>query len=145
MMDAIAEPTAISTAFSAQFDSANIDRLVDRYADDATYMGPDVDQPIVGKDAIRETFRAYFRAFPDLSTQQKSSVQHGKRLIVEGTTSGTHTGEFETPRGTIAPTNARIEFDYVIVAILNDRGEISEDRTYFDMAGVLRQLGAINH
>src|SRR5206468_4322298 len=55
---------------------------------------------------------------------------------------GTHTGPLETPTGEdLPPTNKRVDLKGGVFGRLNERGEIVEERRYYDVATVLRQLG----
>jgi hypothetical protein len=55
---------------------------------------------------------------------------------------GTHTEPLDAPTGEeIPPTNKRIELKGGVFGRLNDRGEIVEERRYYDVGTILRQLG----
>ena len=57
---------------------------------------------------------------------------------------GTHTGPLETPTGEqIPPTNKRIDLKGAVFGRLNERGEIVEERRYYDVGTMLRQLGLV--
>jgi len=57
---------------------------------------------------------------------------------------GTHTGPLESPTGEdIPPTKKRIELKAAVFGRLNDRGEIVEERRYYDVGTMLRQLGLV--
>ena len=56
--------------------------------------------------------------------------------------SGTHTGPLATPTGgEVPPTNKRIEVKGAAFVRLNGSGEIVEERRYYDVGTLLRQLG----
>ena len=46
-----------------------------------------------------------------------------------------------TPEGEIAPTGRKIEFRLAFFAKMNAEGLIQEDRTYYDTASMMGQLG----
>ncbi len=55
---------------------------------------------------------------------------------------GTHTGPLATPTGgEVPPTNKRIEVKGAGFVRLNEKGEILEERRYYDVGALLRQLG----
>jgi hypothetical protein len=57
---------------------------------------------------------------------------------------GTHTGPLQSPTGEeIPPTNKRVEVKGAVFARLNERGEIVEERRYYDVGTMLRQLGLV--
>ena len=57
---------------------------------------------------------------------------------------GTHTGPLETPTGDeVPPTNKRVDLKGGAFVRLNERGEIVEERRYYDVGTILRQLGIV--
>jgi hypothetical protein len=57
---------------------------------------------------------------------------------------GTHTGPLESPTGEeIPPTNKRVDVKGAAFVRLNERGEIVEERRYYDVGTMLRQLGLV--
>jgi predicted ester cyclase len=55
---------------------------------------------------------------------------------------GTHTGPLTGPAGTIPPTGRRIEFPLCDVWKVRD-GRFAGNRCYYDLLGLLGQLGVI--
>ena len=58
------------------------------------------------------------------------------------TWTGRHTGPMTTPTGTIAPSGRSISLPSAFVMTFKG-GKIKEARQYFDMADLLRQVGAM--
>jgi hypothetical protein len=55
---------------------------------------------------------------------------------------GTNTGAITTPTGDEIPaTNKRVDLRGAAFVSVNDRGEITEERRYYDVTSMLRQLG----
>jgi len=121
----------------------NIDAATNVYASDAVAYDPMFPQPLRGRDAIRKDTATYFRAFPDLRFEILTIVDKDERNgAAEIRMTGTHTGPLESPTGEeIPPTKKRIELKGAVFARLNDRGEIVEERRYYDVGTMLRQLG----
>ena len=121
----------------------DITTATNTYASDAVAYDPMYPQPLRGREAIKKDTETYFRAFPDLRFELLTTVEKDDRSgAAEIRMSGTHTGPLESPTGQeIPPTQKRVELKGAVFARLNDRGEIVEERRYYDVATMLRQLG----
>lgn len=114
--------------------------VAQRYTDTATILGQS-DEPLRGSKAISDNYDSYFRAYPDFSFELKSSMEDGRLLSCEGIVRGTHNGPLATPDGDIAPTGRKVEIDVAAFFDITADGLIAEDRTYFDSAVMMSQLG----
>ena len=123
----------------------NIDAATNVYASDAVAYDPMYPEPLRGRDAIRKDTATFFRAFPDLRFELVSIIEKDERNgAAEIRMTGTHTGPLESPTGEdIPPTKKRIELMGAVFGRLNDRGEIVEERRYYDVGTMLRQLGLV--
>jgi predicted ester cyclase len=65
----------------------------------------------------------------------------GNQIVFEQLIRAKHTGPFVTPEGEIPATGRSVKFKSVWFAKINKDGLIVEDRTYFDTASFLKQLG----
>jgi steroid delta-isomerase-like uncharacterized protein len=121
-------------------DSEAVARL---YASDAVAYDPMYPEPLRGREAIAKDSDAFFTAFPDLRFEILSVIEKDDRSGAgEVRLTGTHTGPLESPTGEmIPPTNKKIELKGGGFVKLNDRGEIVEERRYYDVGTILRQLG----
>lgn len=55
---------------------------------------------------------------------------------------GTMTGPMAGPDGkTIQPANKKFQVEFCTVAHWNEKGEIVEERLFYDLVGLMRQLG----
>jgi predicted ester cyclase len=109
------------------------------YTEDAVmYQGSDVAR---GREAIKENYAGLLRAFPDSDNEFWNIMTCGEHFIYEGTWRGTHTGPLPTPEGDIPPTGRKIELPFAFIAKMSPEGLIQEDRTYFDSALMMQQLG----
>ena len=115
--------------------------LAQLYAQDATYMLSGEPELLRGRKAIQKSYEVFFRAFPDMSVEKTLSMTSGDHHFAEAIARGTHTGPFATPQGEIAPTGRKIELKMAFVAKVTPEGLIAEDRTYFDSAVMMSQLG----
>jgi steroid delta-isomerase-like uncharacterized protein len=123
----------------------DLDAATKVYAADTVAYDPMFPEPLRGRDAIRKDTANFFRAFPDLRFEVLTIIEADERNGVgEIRMTGTHTGPLETPTGEeIPPTNKRIDLKGGVFARVNDRGEIVEERRYYDVGTILRQLGIV--
>jgi hypothetical protein len=55
---------------------------------------------------------------------------------------GTMKGPMKTAEGkVIPPTNKGFHVEFCTVATWNDAGEITEERLFYDLAGLMKQIG----
>jgi steroid delta-isomerase-like uncharacterized protein len=92
-----------------------------------------------GPEAVARRYRGLWAALPDLQVRLRRVVAVGRELAVtEHTLSGTHHG----PLFGVAPTGCRVQVDTVV--IWEFAGErIRGETVYFDLATMLRQVGAL--
>jgi len=121
----------------------DLDALAKVYASDAVAHDPMYPEPLRGRDAIKKDSADFFRAFPDLRFEISSIVEKDDGSGAgEVVMSGTHTGPLATPTGgEVPPTKKRIEVKGAAFVRLNGSGEIVEERRYYDVGTLLRQLG----
>lgn len=110
------------------------------YSEDATMIMPGEPEPVRGREAIAKNQEAFFRAMPDFSVEFTSLIS-GNHIVFEGAAEGTFTGPMTTPAGDIPPTGKHGAFKFVFIAKINADGLIEEDRTYYDTADFMKQLG----
>jgi steroid delta-isomerase-like uncharacterized protein len=115
------------------------------YASDAVAFDPMYPQPLRGRDAIRKDTEIFLRAFPDMRFEALTVIEKDERTgSAEIRLTGTHTGPLQSPTGEeIPPTKKRVELKGAVFARLNERGEIVEERRYYDVGTMLRQLGLV--
>ena len=115
------------------------------YASDAVAYDPMYPQPLRGRDAIRKDTEIFLRAFPDMRFEALTVIEKDDRTgSAEIRLTGTHTGPLQSPTGEeIPPTKKRVEVKGAVFARLNERGEIVEERRYYDVGTMLRQLGLV--
>jgi steroid delta-isomerase-like uncharacterized protein len=121
----------------------DLDAVAKVYASDAVAYDPMYPEPLKGREAIKKDTADFFRAFPDLRMEISNVIEKDDRLGAgEIRMTGTHTGPLATPTGgEVPPTNKRIEVKGAGFVRLNEKGEILEERRYYDVGTLLRQLG----
>jgi steroid delta-isomerase-like uncharacterized protein len=116
-------------------------RLSAFYTEEATLLDPFYPEPLVGQSAIAQDAADLASAFPDVTFRPTMVIANGATVVVEVLISGTNTGPAQLPAGPIPPTNRRVEFSAAGVFDLDAAGKIREERRYFDVFGLLAQMG----
>ena len=132
-----------SKKFADVFNKHDLDGVAKLYASDAIAYDPMYPEPLRGRDAIRKDTATFFRGFPDIRLEVINTIEKDDRTGAdEIRLTGTQTGPLATPTGQeLPPTNKRVEMRGGAFTRLNDRGEIVEERRYYDVGTLLRQLG----
>ena len=133
--------TALDTAnrFFDHFADGDMQAADDLFADDCAFNMPAGPLDKTGHRAMGEAFKA---ALADAHMVVDNAVDGGDTVFLEGRFIGTHSGDFQTPDGTIPASGNKVELpfaDYFKVS----NGKIVEHRTYFDQVTMMRQLGAM--
>jgi steroid delta-isomerase-like uncharacterized protein len=111
------------------------------YAANAIVHDPLYPQPLKGRDAIEQDSVDVRRAFPDARFTLRSVLEAGETAAVEYSFSGTHSGPLALPDGEVPATGKALSSDGAVFSRLNAQGEVVEERRYYDVAGMLTQLG----
>ena len=111
------------------------------YRQDASVFDPSYPEPLQGQDAVRQDFSEFITAFPDLRMAIDRVVEDDDTTAYEIRMSGTHTGPLVSPAGEIPATNRKIDVKGGVFTKFDKDGRIVEERRYYDLAGMLGQLG----
>lgn len=84
----------------------------------------------------------WLKGFPNGKMTVRNQIESGPWIIQEVTMEGVHSGPFQTPTGTIAPTGKNVVGKGVQVMRV-ENGQIVEARLYFDQIEMLSQLGLL--
>ena len=109
------------------------------YATDAVSRDITVSEPLRGRDAIRNAAAMYMRAFPDIHLDIRRIACEGNVLCEEWRATGTHEGDLMG----LQPTGRKGTTLGCNVIQVSDDGLIHSETTYWDAAGLYRQLGAL--
>ena len=93
-----------------------------------------------GKAQILQSFKVWKTAFPTATAEIKNQIAMGEQVVSEVLFKATHTGPLVSPTGTIPPTNKAVEFKVMNITSFRN-GLIQRERSYFDQADLMRQLG----
>jgi steroid delta-isomerase-like uncharacterized protein len=115
------------------------DALARCYAVDAVSQDITLTEPLEGRQAIRNAAAMYMSAFPDIHFDIRRIECDGNVICEEWRASGTHDGDLMG----LAPTHRNGTTLGCNVFQVGDDGLIHSETTYWDAAGLYRQLGAL--
>lgn len=123
------------------YNARDWDSIVKLHAESVIDWSPDRPEPRKGRAAIRDLFVAYATAFPDSRIRKERTLGQGDWVCGQFTFTGTHKGPLCGPGGQAVPaTNRPLRLPYVVVFKL-EGGQITERHEYFDLYGMMVQLG----
>ena len=103
--------------------------------------------PTHGIEAHEQEALAFFKTFPDqhlVNNPYKTMIAQGDWTCTIAEFTGTMTGPMTMADGTvIAPTNKSFKVDFCTVAHWNEKGEIVEENLFYDLMGMLEQIGVM--
>jgi steroid delta-isomerase-like uncharacterized protein len=129
-------PKQVLTEWAAAFDQRDAMALAGLYHDDATNIQVPEGKPVQGRQAMLESFTAFFQAFPDSYTRVENIFEDGEWAIIEWSGGGTLVGQFAGH----APTGRSFTLRGCGFFHIVD-GKIRFQRGYWDKATWFRQLG----
>lgn len=112
------------------------------YAEGATVHDPQYPQPMIGRAAIEQDVADLRRAMPDARFTLRPAFRDGDTVAFEYGLSGTHLGPLALPDGEVAPTGRKLDMPGAVFARFDADGFVVEERRYWDVAGLLVQVGA---
>ena len=103
--------------------------------------------PTLGIDAHEQEAIAFFKMFPDqhlVNNPYKVMIAQGDWTCTIADFTGTMKGPMTMADGKIIPpTNKTFKVDFCTVANWNDNGEIVEENLFYDLMGMLKQIGVM--
>jgi steroid delta-isomerase-like uncharacterized protein len=91
------------------------------------------------KEGVKDFFRMYIAAFPDLRMEPQDVLPSGDKVIARTRGTGTHQGEFMG----IPATGRSIDVELIDIMRFRDDGLMQEHWGVFDALKMMQQLGAI--
>jgi steroid delta-isomerase-like uncharacterized protein len=113
------------------------DAFVANVAEDVIWRDVALALPLHGRDALRAAAEAQMHAFPDMRVEATAVTIDPPRLVQEVTLTGTHRGALLG----IEPTGRWTETHMATVLTFDEDGVIIEASVYWNLQGMLRQLG----
>jgi steroid delta-isomerase-like uncharacterized protein len=126
----------------AVVNTRNVDKVIEQYADDATFQVPSLSAPLKGKPAIRSFLTESFVAFPDWTLDVSKVIISGDNVVTVGSVSGTHNGPLTGADGkAIAPTHKKFVQEQLTRLVFNQHGKVESFRAYGNASDLYHQLG----
>ncbi len=91
------------------------------------------------KDGVKQMFRMYRAAFPDLRMKAEDVLVSGDKAVARVRATGTHQGEFMG----MPATGKSVDVQLIDIIRFGDDGLAHEHWGVFDALGMMQQLGAI--
>ena len=111
------------------------------YTNKVVIHDPQYAEPLQGRDAVQKDIEDFFAAFPDIQFSVTNRIASRGHVAVEGVATGTHRGSIETPNGPLKATNKQAKIEFALFMQVDDSGHITAERRYYDLAGMMQQLG----
>src|SRR5262245_14244769 len=91
------------------------------------------------KDGVKQLFRMYTAAFPDLRMEAEDVLVSGDKVVARVRGTGTHQGEFMG----MPATGKSVDVQLIDIIRFGDDGLAHEHWGVFDALALMQQLGAI--
>ena len=131
----------VRTIYGA-FNDHDADRVIAAVSDDFELLDVPTGQTFRGPGGFRQWLQPWLTAAPNARTELTSVIAAGDSVATEHTGRGTHTGPLATPGGEVPPSGRPIELRFAEIFEVRD-GKIVAMRAYWDVATLLRQVGAL--
>ncbi len=142
-MTQLTEPEA--RQMIAVVNTRNVEKVVEQYAENASFQVPSLESPILGKEAIRSYLTSAFAAFPDWTMDVNKVIVSGNEAIVLNSVHGTHTGPFTDADGkAVAPTGKSFVQEQLTRVVVDEKGKVSMFRAYGNPSRMNRLLRSPN-
>ena len=122
------------------FNADDWDRFRATLSTDSVYDERATQRRLEGQDAIIDANRGWKEAFPDAHGTVDRAMADNGTVTLEITWEGTQSGAFPTPGGELPPSNRHVTVKAAEVFDI-EGDKVKEAHHYFDMAGMLQQLG----
>ena len=127
-------------AINDAFNDRDWDYAMSKAADDAEWVNVPTGQTFRGPEGVRQFLEGWATAFPDSRVETTNVIADEHGAVLEFVGRGTQTGTLRGPLGDLPPTGRHVETPFVQVVQFRD-GKITRARLYFDLAGMMQQLG----
>jgi steroid delta-isomerase-like uncharacterized protein len=135
----MAEARKVVEDWVAALDRADLDGSLEYVAPEVVFSNPIATTH--GPAELRALFDVFWTALPDFKHELNEVIEAGGVVAMEGIATGTHKGPLASPTGEIPPTGRSVTFPFAAWARV-ENGKIVRFRGYWDVAGLMQQLGA---
>lgn len=142
-MATVTDTSSLVREIYAAYNDRQFDRAAELVTDDFVFTMVPTGQTLNGPDGMRQFLQTWATGFPESAVEITNVIAGEDWATVEYTGRGVHSGPLQTPTGEIPATGRSAELQFCDVFRVRD-GKLSEGRTYFDMATMMRQLGLLD-
>ena len=128
------ENKALIRRWAEEFDKKNFAKVEEMATPSATFYYPGSEP--WNREAQLDFFKAFSAAFPDHQHTMDEQIAEGDKVVTRFTLRGTHNGDLQG----IAPTGKQVTIEMTMIDHMVG-GKIQEHRVFYDMLGLLQQLG----
>jgi ketosteroid isomerase-like protein len=143
-MNSVEENIRLMKTLDDAWNAQDWDTFDSRHAENVAVYWPGQPEPTRGGPAHRAESIEFFKTFPDNhvgNDPYKVLFGQGEWTCSVARFTGTMKGPMKRPDGTtIPPTNKSFEVEFCTVAHWQN-GRIVEERLFYDLVGLLRQIG----
>ncbi|HWM50705.1 MAG TPA: ester cyclase [Thermoplasmata archaeon] len=137
----VEENLRLAQAGNKALNDHDVERFLSLHLSSIISRDPQNTEGAKGREAVRAGIEPMFKAFPDFHVVSERSFGQGDWIVEEGVGLGTHKGPLEAPGAPPIPaTNRPVRLPYAFIAKV-DGGKFAETHLYFDVAGMMAQLG----
>lgn len=138
----VQESEALARADVETYNARNLDGFTGLFSPDVEVLNVPTGVSARGPNYARDGVQALLTAFPDSKAEIINVIAGERNAAVEYLARGTHTGPLVARAGTLPPTGRKLEMRICDVMDIKD-GKITSIRTYWDMYGLMVQLGVV--
>ncbi len=138
----VQENEALARAEIDKYNAHDLDGLAGLFSSDAEIVNVPTGVIDRGPKAARDSAQILLSAFPDGKFELVNVIAGERNAAVEYLGRGTNTGVLTTRAGTLQPTGRKVEMRICDVMDIQN-GKVTAIRTYWDMYGLMVQLGLI--
>ncbi len=116
------------------------DSFLDSHSEGVIVHDPTVPGPLKGRAALGAWLDGIFKMFPDYQVKKTRSFGQEDWVCLEAEETGTLKGPIHAGKTEVPPTGKSFRMPSSIICHVN-AGKISEVRLYYDVMGLMTQLG----
>ena len=139
----MAEYTDLAYKIAEAFNERRFDEVAEATAPDGVITIVGSGDTFEGVEGARKFTTMWADGFPDATVTVDRVIESGDDVVVEYTARGTHTGTLSTSMGDIPATGRSMTIQVCDVLECKD-GKTLRQRTYFDSASMMAQLGLVS-
>ena len=141
----IEENKQLMITLDDSWNSQDWDTFNKRHHEEVAVYWPGQPEPTRGLEAHQAEAEQFFKTFPDNRVGNRPYLVlfgEGDWTCSIANFTGTMTGPMPGPDGNdIQPTNKKFQVEFCTVAHWNDKGEIVQEKLFYDLVGLMRQIG----